>query len=310
MSKQLRHSVGRATLLLVTLLLSLVCMPRFARADQATTTITVKVRMFQEYKVDVSGLQNTFEYVIEPSEEGAPLPVDADGNTFDKFTLKRDEDLWLEFPVRVAVDPEAKTYVYHYRVRPAQKELSDGLYYVNVLSNSLEAGVNEYLLEIHVYPSITETVDPIVVPTVHVEGWDGPKVSDPGWRISYKAPDEKKDDKQDEKQDDNQTGNQDNKQDGSQTGNQSGNQDNKSDASPVNKQTTSSSTASNPATVQRTTSPTASPTDSPTTSPTDSLATKGDSLPVGFALAGAAVVGAPLIGWGVLHLWKAGDHHA
>ena len=85
---------------------------------------------------------------------------------------------------------------------------------MNVLSNSLEAGVNEYLLEIHVYPSITETVDPIVVPTVHVKEWDGPKVSDPGWRISYKAPDEKMDDKQDEKQDDNQTGNHDNKQDG------------------------------------------------------------------------------------------------
>ena len=289
-----------ATLLLVALLLSLVCMPRFARADQATTTTTVKVRMFQEYKVDVSGLQNTFEYVIEPSEEGAPLPVDADGKAFDKFTLTRDEDLWLEFPVRVAVDPEAKTYVYHYRVRPVQKELSDGLYYVNVLSNSLEAGVNEYLLEIHVYPSITETVDPIVVPTVHVEGWDGPKVTDPGWRIGYKAPDEKKDDKQDEKQDGNQTGNQDNKQDGSQTGNQSGNQDNKSDASPANKQTTSSSssTASNPATAQR------------TTSPTTSLATTGDPLPAGCALAGAAIVGALLIGWGSLRLRKAGDHHA
>ena len=280
MNRRLRHSVGMATLLLVALLLSLVCIPRFARADQATTTTTVKVRMFQEYKVDVSGLQNTFEYVIEPSEEGAPLPVDADGRAFDKFTLTRDEDLWLEFPVRVAVDPEAKTYVYHYMVRPVQKNLSDGLYYVNVLSNSLEAGVNEYLLEIHVYPSITEAVDPIVVPTVHVEGWDGPKVTDPGWRIGYKAPDEKKDDKQDE--------------------NQSGKQDNKSDASSVNKQTTSSSssTASNPATAQR------------TTSSTTSLATTGDPLPAGCALAGAAVAGALLIGWGVLRLRKAGDHHA
>ena len=268
--------MGMATLLLVALLLSLVCIPRFARADQTTTTTTVKVRMFQEYKVDVSGLQNTFEYVIEPSEEGAPLPVDADGKTFNKFTLKRDAELWLEFPVRVAVDPEAKTYVYHYRVRPAQKELSDGLYYVNVLSSSLEAGVNEYLLEIHVYPSITETVDPIVVPTVHVEGWDGPKVSDPGWRIGYKAPDEKQDEKRSEKQ------------------------DGKSDASPANKQATSSpsSTTSNPTTAQR------------TTSSTTSLATTGDSLPARCALASAAIVGALLIGWGLLRLRKAGDHHA
>ena len=278
LNRRLRHGVGMVTLLLVALLLSLVCVPRFARADQATTTTTVKVHMFQEYKVDVSGLQNTFEYVIEPSEEGAPLPVNTDGKTFDKFTLKRDADLWLQFPVRVAVDPEAKTYVYHYMVRPVQKKLSDGLYYVDVLSNSLEAGVNEYLLEIHVYPSITDTVDPIVVPTVHVEGWDGPKVTDPGWRISYKAPDEK----QDEKQDDN----------------QSGKQDSKSYASPANKQTTSSSTASSPATAQR------------TTSSTSSLATTGDSLPAGYVLAGAAVAGALLIGWGALRLRKAGDHHA
>jgi hypothetical protein len=260
-----------ATLLLVALLFSLVCTPRFARADQATTTTTVKVRMFQEYKVDVSGLQNSFEYVIEPSEEGAPLPVRADGKAFDKFTLTRNEDLWLEFPVRVAVDPQGKSYVYHYVVRPVQKKLSDGLYYVDVLSSSLEAGVNEYLLEIHVYPSITEAVDPIVVPTVHVEGWDGPKVSDPGWRISYKAPEE---------------------------------QGGKSDTSAADKQATSSpsSTSANPSSAQRTTSS--------KTSSTTALAATGDSLPDGCALAGVAVVGALLIGWGSLRLRKAGDHHA
>ena len=167
------------------------------------------------------------------------------------------------------------------RVSPVwQKELSDGLYYVNVLSNSLEAGVNEYLLEIHVYPSITETVDPIVVPTVHVKGWDGPKVSGPGWRIGYKAPDDKQDEKQDDNQDEK--------------------QDDKSDASTENKQATSSSssTASNPTTIQR------------TSSSTTSLATTGDPLPAGCALASAAVVGALLIGWGLLRLRKAGDHHA
>ena len=268
MNRRLQHSVGMVTLLLVAPLLSLVCMPHFARAEQTTTTTTVKVRMFQEYKVSVSGLQNTFEYAIEPSEEGAPLPVDADGKAFDKFALKRDAELWLEFPVQVAVNPEGKSYVYHYTVRPVQKNLSDGLYYVDVLSNSLEAGVNEYLLEIHVYPSIINTVDPIVVPTIHVEGWDGPKVTDPGWRISYKAPDEK--------------------------------QDGKSDASPANKQATSSpsSTTSNPTTTQR------------TSSSTTSLATTGDPLPAGCALASAVVVGALLIGWGSLRLRKAGDHHA
>ena len=288
MNRRLQHSVGMATLLLVALLLSLVCMPRFARADQATTTTTVKVRMFQEYKVDVSGLQNTFEYVIEPSEEGAPLPVRADGKAFDKFTLTRNEDLWLEFPVRVAVDPQGKSYVYHYVVRPVQKKLSDGLYYVNVLSSSLEAGVNEYLLEIHVYPSITEAVDPIVVPTVHVEGWDGPKVSDPGWRISYKAPD----------------GNQDGGQSENQSGSQDGKQDNKSDASSGNKQATSSpsSTSANPSSAQRTTS-------SATSSKT-SLAATGDPLSAECALAGIVVAGALLMGWGSLRLRKAGDHHA
>lgn len=198
MNRRLRHRVERATLLLVALLLLLVCMPCLARATQMTTTVTVQVRMFQEYKVSVSGLQNTFEYVIEPIEEDAPLPVDADGKNFDKFKLTRDEDLRLEFPVQVTVDPAAKPYVYHYIVKPVQKELSDGLYYVNVLSTSLEAGVNEYLLEIHVQPSSVDAEASIVVPTVHVEEWDGPKVTDPGWRIGYKAIDEDPADKPDE----------------------------------------------------------------------------------------------------------------
>jgi hypothetical protein len=26
-----------------------------------------------------------------------------------------------------------------------------------------------------------------VIPTVHVEGWDGPKVTDPGWRVGYRS---------------------------------------------------------------------------------------------------------------------------
>lgn len=201
MSRLLRHSAIGKVLLLVVVLLALACLPCLARASQATAVITAKVRVFQEYKVSVSGLQNAFEYVIEPSEADAPLPVDANGKAFDRFTLTREDDLWLEFPVQVAVDPSAKAYVYHYMIRPVQKKLSDGLYYVDVLSSSLEAGVNEYPLEIHVQPSSVDATVSIVVPTVHVEQWDGPKVTDPGWRIGYKAPDEKPDDTPEEEQD-------------------------------------------------------------------------------------------------------------
>lgn len=197
MSRLLRHSAIGKVLLLVVVLLALACLPCLARASQATAVITAKVRVFQEYRVSVSGLQNAFEYVIEPSEADAPMPVDANGKAFDRFTLTREDDLWLEFPVQVTVDPSAKAYVYHYMIRPVQKKLSDGLYYVDVLSSSLEAGVNEYPLEIHVQPSSVDAAVSIVVPTVHDEQWDGPKVADPGWRIGYKAPDEKPEEEQD-----------------------------------------------------------------------------------------------------------------
>ena len=50
---------------------ALACSPCLARASQTTATFTAKVHVFQEYKVPVSGLQNAFEYVIEPSEAGA-----------------------------------------------------------------------------------------------------------------------------------------------------------------------------------------------------------------------------------------------
>jgi hypothetical protein len=197
----MRHREIGTVLLLVVVLLAPTCLPCLARASQTTATITTKVRVFQEYKVSVSGLQNAFQYIIEPSEADAPMPVDANGKSFDRFTLTREDGLWLEFPVQVTVDPSAKAYVYHYIIRPVQKNLSDGLYYVDVQSSSLEAGVNEYLLEVHVRPSSVDAAVYIVVPTVHVEQWDGPKVADPGWRIGYKAPDEKPDDTPEEEQD-------------------------------------------------------------------------------------------------------------
>lgn len=174
-------------------LLVLSCAPCLTWAAENSAIITLKVRVFQEYRVPVSGLQNTFEYLIEPVEKGAPLPVDEDGNTYDRFTLTREEDMWLVFPVKVTVDPSATPYTYHYMIRPAQEELSDGLYYVDVLSTDLSAGVNEYPLEIHIQPANVNAAASIVTPTVHIDGWDSPKVADPGWRVSYKtAADEQK----------------------------------------------------------------------------------------------------------------------
>lgn len=177
----------RGVLLLAAVLLALVCSPARAFASDVAVIIA-KVRVFQTYDVSASGLQNTFEYLIEPVEENAPMPVGSDGTPFASFTLRRDEDLWLEFPVEVQADPAAAPYVYHYTMRPKQEKLSDGLYYVDVLSTSLSPGVNEYPLEIHVQPSNYDAAVSIVVPTVHAEEFDGPKVTDPGWRIGYKAP--------------------------------------------------------------------------------------------------------------------------
>lgn len=158
----------------------------WAAEDQAT--IPAKVGMFQEYRVTTSGLQNTFEYLIVPEEEGAPLPLDADGKAITSFTLTRDQQLWMEFPVPVAISPTAERITYHYVLKPAKTTLPDGLYYVDVLSPNLVPGINVYYLDIDVVLSSVDATLALVVPTVHVESWDGPKVTDPGWRIAYKRP--------------------------------------------------------------------------------------------------------------------------
>ena len=195
----MRHTVWGAVLLLAAAVLALPCAPQVAQAAQETATIVAKVRVFQEYKVQTSGLQNTFAYVIEPVESDAPLPVDANGKAYSSFKLAREDDLWLEFPVEVSVDPSATPYEYHYVIKPKEEELPDGLYYVDVLSPTLEPGVNEYPLEIHVQPSSVDAAVSIVVPTVHNAEFDGPKIADPGWRVGYAEPgDEPGDEPEDE----------------------------------------------------------------------------------------------------------------
>lgn len=203
MDKRLQHETRKVALLFAAVLLAfvcapLVCAPNPAWAADDTATITAKVRVFQEYHVSVSGLENKFTYLIVPNEHDAPLPLDESGKAFDSFTLTRDEDSWLEFAVPVAVSPSAKAYAYHYTLKPSTNELEDGLHFVDVQSTSLDAGVNVYYLELHVQPSNVDAAVSIVVPTVHVEQWDGPKVTDLGWRIGYKAPDEKPDEKPDD----------------------------------------------------------------------------------------------------------------
>lgn len=190
MSRRLQHEARRTALLFAAVLLalvcaSLVCVPGPAWAANDTATIAAKVRVFQEYHVSVSGLENKFTYLIVPNEDDAPLPLDESGKAFDSFTLSRNEDAWLEFAVPVAVSPSAKAYAYHYTLKPATDELEDGLHYVDVQSTSLDAGVNVYYLELCVQPSSKDAAAATVTPLVHVDGWDGPKVSDPGWRIEY-----------------------------------------------------------------------------------------------------------------------------
>lgn len=190
MSRCMQNRVLRATLPCVVALLLLACACGMAWAADATAIKYAKVPVFQEYRVSASGLQSTFDYTIVPLETCAPLPVDESGESFDTFSLKRDEKLTLEFPVEVSYSESADSYVYHYTLKPASEKLAGGLYYVDVQSTSLEAGANVYYLELHVQLASTDAASAVVTPTVHVEEWDGPKVTDPGWRVSYKKPSE------------------------------------------------------------------------------------------------------------------------
>lgn len=193
----MRNMVLRTAAVLVALLACL-AVPMRAYASEQTVEPSTRVRMFQEYKVSTSGLQTSFDYRIVAQEPGAPLPAGADGGPMGGFTLTRDEDLWLTFAVPVAALPEDHRATYHYLLEPVTDALPDGLYYVDVLSTSLSRGANRYYLTINVAPATEGSSDVIVVPNVHIEGWDGPKVTDPGWRIAYEEPKEDKSDKSDD----------------------------------------------------------------------------------------------------------------
>ena len=186
----MRQSCGGVAALLLALLVSCACTllpsPQVALAGEATAV--GRLGLFQEYRVPVSGLENRFDYEIVPDEEDAPLPVDESGVAREYVSLKRDQQIWLEFPVQAQIGSPTQQLVYHYRLQPKRTELPDGLYYVDMLSPNLKAGVNVYYLELYVQLSSEGTTT--VTPIVHVEGWDGPKVTDPGWRVAYKKSEE------------------------------------------------------------------------------------------------------------------------
>lgn len=173
--------------MLLMLLVSCACtllLSRTALAEE--TAVKGQIRFFQEYRVNVSGLQNTFDYEIVPTEVDAPAFVDGSGAVVKEFSLKRDQELWFTIPVNAQVSPSAEQLVYHYKLQPKKTKLSGGLYYVDLLSTNLKAGVNVYYMELYVQLPNSADGTAIVTPVVHVEGWDGPKVTDPGWRVAYK----------------------------------------------------------------------------------------------------------------------------
>ena len=161
-----------------------VLVPTYALAEGETTG--ARVKFFQIYDVEMSGLENTFTYLIEPQESDAPLPIGDEGDALRQFSMRRDKELWLEFVVSDSVIAGAGELRYHYILRPERTSLTDGLYYVDTQSTNLEAAINIYYLEIYVRSSNEDANATLVVPIVHIEGFDGPKVTDPGWRISYK----------------------------------------------------------------------------------------------------------------------------
>jgi hypothetical protein len=280
MSGQMQKRLLGTAVLLVAVVFALAYAPRAARAAQTSVVIDAKVRFFQEYKVPASGLQSSFEYVIEPAEPDAPMPVDEDGAPIDRFTLTREEDLWLEFPVKATVDLSATPYSYRYMIRPAKAKLSDGLYYADVLSTSLAAGVNKYALQILVQPSSVDAADTVVVPIIYNDGFEGSKVADPGWRVAYTEPKKEPAEEPEEKTDDKPRAGSDGKVTGQTPG-------------------ASSATSGGVPSGGTVTSTSKSP-----------LTTTGDALVASFVVAGVACVGAlSLVGASLLRK-RAGDDDA
>jgi hypothetical protein len=163
-------------------------MPTLAWATDQPSSEYVRVKVFQTYDVSTSGVQNAFSYRIVAQDTSSPMPVANDGTTYDTFTLTRDEERWILFP-NSSFSASAGRVTHHYLMEPVTPDLSDGLFYVDIFSTSLSKGVNRYYLDIDVMPS-SDGSEPMLVPTVHIEGWDGPKVTDPGWRVGRERPDD------------------------------------------------------------------------------------------------------------------------
>jgi hypothetical protein len=191
---------GVGALLVLVFACALVLVPTLALAEDET--VNTRVRFFQVYDVDMSGLENTFTYLIEPQESDAPLPIDDEGNAMQQFSMRRDQELYLEFPVPVSVSESADELRYHYILRPERSDLPDGLYFVDAQSTSLTAGINVYYLEIVVRLSSVDAKAAFVVPLIHIEGFDGGKVTDPRGRISYKANEKNEEKEEKAKKDD------------------------------------------------------------------------------------------------------------
>lgn len=176
MGDRVRH-IARIAFACASIMVALMS-PAIAHAD----TSSARVRLFQQYRVDVSGLPNSFSYRVTREDDAAPIPVDESGSAIDTFSLRRDDDIWLTFAFEEDVLTGTGTLLYRYKAEPVTTKLEDGLYYVDILSTDLRAGVNVYYIEVFVTVAADGTIED-VIPIVHIEGWDGPKVSDPGWCI-------------------------------------------------------------------------------------------------------------------------------
>lgn len=291
MSGRMQKRIWETALLFAAVVFALAYAPHMAGAAQTSAVIDARIRFFQEYKVSASGLQSSFEYAIEPVESDAPMPVDADGEAFDRFTLTREQDLWLEFPVEVTVDPSATPYSYHYMIKPTQTELSDGLYYVDVLSTDLAAGVNEYALQIFVQPSSVDAANTLVVPIIYNDGFEGSKVADPGWRVAYTEPEEKPEEEQEEKPEEKPVEKPEGSTDGPRTGS-----DNKVTGQTTGTTSSTSAGLSSGGTVTSTSS--------------GPLTVTGDMLVAGSVAAGVACAGALSLAGACLLRKRAGDDGA
>ena len=92
------------------------CLGYLPQAALAWSDTTADFLVGQDYRSEVSGVDETFDYYMVADEAGAPMPAGARGRTYH-WTMKRTETRTIVVQVPATARAEVYTYRFYQKVR-------------------------------------------------------------------------------------------------------------------------------------------------------------------------------------------------